>query len=58
MNFNQHTNEYDLSGSVTEELIRLYGAPLKLIITKKINRDLTFGDFSHFKADKHSICTV
>ncbi|MGI7717467.1 hypothetical protein ACNGMK_09505 [Campylobacter coli] len=54
MNFNQHSNEYDLSGSVTEELIRLYGAPLKLIITKKINRDLTFGDFSHFKADNRA----
>ena len=33
MNFNQHANEYDLSGSVTEELIRLYGTQCKLVIT-------------------------
>ena len=58
MNFNQHANEYDLSGSITEELIRLYGTQCKLVITSKINRDLTFGDFSHIKSDNRSCFEV
>lgn len=51
MNFNLHRNEYDLQGLQTEEFIRLYGACCKLILTKKINIDKTFGDFSHIKTD-------
>lgn len=54
MNFNLPIQEYDLSGSVTEELIRLYGAACKLVLTDKLGIDLTFGDFSHFKADNKS----
>lgn len=51
MNFNLHQNEYDLAGSQTQELIKLYGCCIKLLITQKINQEFIFGDFSHIKVD-------
>ena len=55
MNFNFGAKEFDLMSEQAEELIRLYGAPIKLIITEKLNKDLIFGDFSHFKADSKNV---
>ena len=58
MNLNQRNNEYDLTGSLTEEVIRIYGVPLKLILSEKINEDSVFGDFSHLKVDNTSIFEI
>ena len=58
MNLNVKRNEYDLNGLQTEEVIRIYGICVKLILTEKINQDLTFGDFSHLKTDNKSVFQV
>lgn len=58
MNLNFKKNEYDLNGLQTEEVIRLYGICVKIIFTEKINKDLTFGDFSHFRTDNKSVFQV
>jgi len=59
MNFNlfddTHNSEYNLFRSTTEELINLYGVPIKYIITKKINQDNIFGEHSHIKVDNTSV---
>lgn len=48
--------DYDLQGSLTAELINLYGIPIKLIITEKRNYDQNvFGDFQSIKANKEDI---
>ena len=51
MNLNYRSNEYNLIGSQTEELIRIYGIKIKWIFTEKIKQDSIFGEFSHFKAN-------
>lgn len=51
MNLNYRSNEYDLIGAQTEELIRIYGVKIKWIFTEKIKQDKIFGEFSHFKAN-------
>jgi len=57
MNFNiTQTNEYNLNGSFTHELINLYGIPIKLLITEKQNYDdSVFGDFQSIKANREDI---
>lgn len=57
MNFNiTRQPDYDLQGSLTAELINLYGIPIKLIITEKKQYDDTvFGDFQSIKANKKDI---
>jgi len=56
-NFNFSGNsEYNLNTSMIDEVINLYGVPIKFLITQKINRDdLVFGDFSHLKTDNNKI---
>ena len=54
MNLNYRSNEYELIGSQTEELIRIYGLKIKWIFTEKVKQDSIFGEFSHFKADNTS----
>ena len=53
MNFNfDHSPEYSLNTSLTEELIKLYGIHCKFLVTEKINMDsVVFGDFSHYKTN-------
>lgn len=51
MNLNYRRVEYDLLGTQTEEVIRVYGLKIKWIFTQKVNSDIIFGDFSHYKAD-------
>lgn len=51
MNLNYRSNEYNLIGSQTEELIRIYGIKIKWIFTEKVKQDSIFGEFSHFKAN-------
>lgn len=58
MNLNFKPKEYNLNGLQTEEVIRIYGICVKLILTSKIKQDQIFGDFSHFKADNTSVFQV
>lgn len=58
MNLNFKRTEYDLNGLQTEEVIRIYGICIKFIFTQKINQSITFGDFSHFKADNKSVFQI
>lgn len=60
MNFNlTNTHDYDLQGSMTDELINLYGLNCKFLVVEKINRDTTvFGDFSHIKTDNKKIFSI
>jgi len=51
MNFNFSNKEYDLFATNAEEIIRLYGIPCRIVITDKVNKDIIFGDFSHFEAN-------
>ena len=53
MNFNLDRNEIDLVTSQIEEIIRLYGIPIKILLTEKENKDLVFGSFSHLSSDKY-----
>jgi len=59
MNFNlfdeSHDNEYLLFRDTTEEVINLYGVPIKYIQTKKINQNDIFGEHSHIKIDKEFV---
>jgi len=55
-NLNLQNNEYNLQNSLTDELIRIYGIPVRLVIAEKMNKDFTFGDFSHLKTtDYHEL---
>lgn len=36
---------------MTYEVIRMYGLPCKLILTKKCGRDDVFGDYTHYEVD-------
>lgn len=58
MNLNQRNNEYDLTGSLTEEVIRIYGVPLKILLADRINKEDTFGDHSHIKLDSAKMFEV
>lgn len=58
MNLNIPLNEYQLNASLADEVIRIYGVPLKLILSEKINEDSVFGDFSHLKVDNTSIFEI
>ena len=58
MNLNQRNNEYDLTGSLTEEVIRIYGVPLKILLADRINKEDTFGDHSHIKLDSSKMFEV
>ncbi len=57
MNFNlTGKKDYQLCARHTNELINLYGVPVKLMLTEKINYDSTvFGDYSSVKVNKDSI---
>lgn len=57
MNFNMSpTNEYDLQGNLTHELIQLYGVKTKIIKAEKRNKDVTvFGDYSHLMTLNESV---
>lgn len=49
MNFNfSHQPEYKLNNSLTEELIRLYGTPVKFIFMDKIQ---DWGDYQNYKSE-------
>lgn len=55
-NLNLQNNEYNLQNSLTDEVIRIYGIPVRLVIAEKMNKDFTFGDFSHLKtSDYHEL---
>ena len=58
MNLNIPLNEYQLNATLADEVIRIYGVPLKLILSEKINEDSVFGDFSHLKVDNTSIFEI
>lgn len=58
MNFNFATNEYNLVGSMSDELIRIYGIKCKFVVTTKTNIDDTFGDFSHLDANNKNVFEV
>ena len=59
MNFNlgddSYDGEYELFRSTSEELINLYGVPIKYLITEKINQDEIFGEHSHIKIDNETV---
>jgi len=57
MNLNfSHTPDYDLNTSMINEVINMYGVPIKFLIAQKINTDdLVFGDYSHLKTDNNKI---
>lgn len=58
MNLNFKPIEYNLNGLQTEEVIRIYGICVKVVLTEKINKHQTFGDFTHLKADNKSVFQV
>jgi hypothetical protein len=59
MNFNSSQKpEYDLFRSTTNEFINLYGLECKYIKTDKINKDFTFGEYSHLAIDSQNIFSI
>jgi hypothetical protein len=50
-----YDGEYELFRSTSEELINMYGVPIKYLITEKINQDHIFGEHSHIKIDNESV---
>lgn len=50
LNFSQKA-EYKLHNDMTYEVIRMYGLPCKLVMTKKCGRDEVFGDFTNLQID-------
>lgn len=59
MNFNYNNQpEYNLSSNMTDEVIKLYGVPVKFLVTEKVNKDDLFGDFSHLKTDSSKIFEI
>lgn len=60
MNFNINDNpEYDLNISLIDEIINLYGIPVKFLITTKLNSDdNVFGDYSSIKTDNSKIFEI
>ncbi len=59
MNFNlydeSHDSEYELFRDTTEEVIQLYGVPVKYLITEKVNQDTIYGEHSHLKIDNDAV---
>jgi len=48
--------DYSLQGRLTNELINLYGIPIKLLLTEKLDYDSNvFGDYSSVKVDKEKV---
>lgn len=60
MNFNfSRKPDYQLHTSMIEELIRLYGVNLKLLIVERVNLDDTiFGDWTHLKSNADDIFDI
>lgn len=60
MNFNINDNpEYDLNTGLIDEVINLYGVPVKFLITTKLNNDdNVFGDYSSIKTDNSKIFEI
>lgn len=60
MNFNINDNpEYDLNAGLIDEVINLYGVPVKFLITTKLNNDdSVFGDYSSIKTDNSKIFEI
>lgn len=60
MNFNINDNpEYDLNAGLIDEVINLYGVPVKFLITTKLNNDdNVFGDYSSIKTDNTNIFEI
>lgn len=60
MNFNINNNpEYDLNTSLIDEIINLYGVPMKFLVTSKLNSDdVVFGDYSSIKTDNSRIFEI
>jgi len=50
-----YDGEYKLFRDTSEELIDMYGVPIKYLITEKINQDDIFGEHSHIKIDNNSV---
>jgi len=50
-----HDREYELFRDTTEELINMYGVPVKYLITEKINQNEIFGEWSHLKIDNQKV---
>lgn len=59
MNFNLNTSnipDYDMNDFMIDEVIRMYGVNIKLLLTEKMNQDKNvFGDFSHMKTNSEDI---
>jgi hypothetical protein len=52
MNFNVPRADYAQFGKNVNEVINLYGIPIRYLIVSRINKDdLVFGDWSHIKTD-------
>jgi len=60
MNFNYNTEEktYNLFGTLTNELISLYGVQCKFIRTTKFMKDDVFGDFRSISANADSVFEI
>lgn len=54
-NFNNYSNEYQLHGNLTSELINLYGFVTKYIKTTKVNSDRIFNEIQNLRADNSSV---
>lgn len=54
-NFNNYSNEYALSGRLTNELINLYGFNVNYIKTIKVNLDRIYGEITNLRADNDSV---
>ena len=51
-NFNLKKGEYKLYGSVTRELINLYGFPITWVKTKLLGHDIVLNDIQNYGTDK------
>jgi hypothetical protein len=54
-NFNNYSNEYELSGRLTDEMINLYGFNVNYIKTTKVNLDRIYGEITNLRADNTSV---
>jgi hypothetical protein len=57
-NLNNKSNEYQLSGKLSKEMIDIYGLNVTYIKTEKANPDLVLGEFTHLRADNSSVFHV
>lgn len=60
MNFNTTKKpDYRLQGRLINEMINLYGVPVKLLLTEKLDKDdIVFGDYSSVKVDKDKVFEI